>query len=238
VVQPDGKIVAAGEHQVTAGTSDYEFVAVRYLPDGTVDPSFGNGGTATVDFGTQFDYAYGVGIQPTGRIVMAGENDAKVALVGLVGDSGPGCTLSGGSGNDTLTGTDRADVLCGTEGNDIFKGLGGADFLMGGPGTDTASFASSPAAVTVNLGTGSASGEGSDALVGVERATGSSKGDKLTGSSAANTLSGGGGNDKLVGKSGDDRLLGGPGDDTMNGGGGTDTCKQGAGHGVKTGCEH
>jgi uncharacterized delta-60 repeat protein len=234
-VQPDGKIVAAGGAQVSG--NDHEFAAARYTSDGQLDPSFGAGGMATVDLGTSYDEALAVGIQPSGRIVLVGQAGNDTALVGLLGDSGPGCTIIGTSGNDHLTGTDRADVMCGTSGNDVLTGLGGADVLLGGDGTDTVSFANAPSSVSVNLGKGTATGDGTDSIVGVENATGSSSNDSLTGSSGANVLSGGGGNDKLSGGGGNDRLLGGPGNDTMNGGAGTDTCKQGPGTGTKKGCE-
>ena len=56
VVQADGKIVTAGEGTVA-----------RYLPDGTPDPSFGSQGFAAYP-----NYAQGVALTPSGKIVVVG----------------------------------------------------------------------------------------------------------------------------------------------------------------------
>ncbi|MBN2224505.1 MAG: putative Ig domain-containing protein, partial [Deltaproteobacteria bacterium] len=65
-VQPDGKIVVAG-YTPTGG----DFAVVRLTPGGVLDPTFSDDGKATVNFeGT--DYAYGVAVQPDGKILVAG----------------------------------------------------------------------------------------------------------------------------------------------------------------------
>jgi uncharacterized delta-60 repeat protein len=67
VRQPDGKIVIAGY------TQDGEDVAVARLEaDGSLDPTFGAGGKATVDFGTA-TFGNAVALAPNGRIVVAGQ---------------------------------------------------------------------------------------------------------------------------------------------------------------------
>src|ERR1700730_4072127 len=48
VVQPDGKIVTAGE---TLVGGVYEIIATRMTSGGQLDPSFGNGGIVTVQIG-------------------------------------------------------------------------------------------------------------------------------------------------------------------------------------------
>jgi uncharacterized delta-60 repeat protein len=67
VRQPDGKLVAAGR----AGE---DFALARYLPDGSLDPTFGVGGKVTTDFtgveGT--DTAGALVLQPNGKLVAAG----------------------------------------------------------------------------------------------------------------------------------------------------------------------
>ena len=65
-IQPDGKIVAAG---FTAAGDD--FALARYNRDGSLDTSFDGDGKVTTDFGG-LDVAFGVAIQPDGRIVAAG----------------------------------------------------------------------------------------------------------------------------------------------------------------------
>ena len=65
----------------------------------------------------------------------------------------PAASLSGGSGNDTLTGGSGADLLFGDEGNDLLLGKALADTLHGGNGDDT---------LTGGAGTDSALGEAGD----------------------------------------------------------------------------
>jgi uncharacterized delta-60 repeat protein len=68
-LQPDGKIVVAGYMQTpTSGQT----VVVRYLSDGNLDPSFGTGGKSLPVFAGKGEGAYGMAVQPDGKIVIAG----------------------------------------------------------------------------------------------------------------------------------------------------------------------
>jgi len=67
-LQPDGKIVAAGDSL----TSRADFVLARYSPGGSLDSSFGAGGKVTTDFGGVGGRANAVILQPDGKIVAAG----------------------------------------------------------------------------------------------------------------------------------------------------------------------
>ena len=69
VIQPDGKIIAAG---VTNATGNSNFAAVRYHPDGSVDTSFDGDGKVDTDFFGTFDYANAAALQADGKIVVAG----------------------------------------------------------------------------------------------------------------------------------------------------------------------
>ena len=126
--------------------------------------------------------------------------------------------------------TSDADTLSGGDGNDTLHGGAGADSLDGGAGTDTASYATSTAAVTVDLsaGTGSGGTAAGDTLTAVENVTGSDYADTLTGDTGANSLDGGSGNDTLSGGDGNDTLQGGAGDDSLSGGAGDDIIYGGA----------
>jgi uncharacterized delta-60 repeat protein len=73
VVQADGKLVAAG---LTSGPAGQDFALVRYRPDGTVDPSFGNHGRVTTDFAGGADAAHALIIQADGKLVAAGSATA------------------------------------------------------------------------------------------------------------------------------------------------------------------
>ncbi len=69
VIQSDGKIVAAGDE--FAG-SDQDFALARYHANGTLDTSFGSGGTVVTDFGNTEDFAHSVALQANGKILVAG----------------------------------------------------------------------------------------------------------------------------------------------------------------------
>ncbi|MEM6796960.1 MAG: hypothetical protein AAF725_23500, partial [Acidobacteriota bacterium] len=76
-LQSDGKIVLAGS--ATHSQLDTDFAAVRLLPSGDLDPSFGGGGQVTipVDLGTSgtwTDDAHALAVQSDGKIVLAGES--------------------------------------------------------------------------------------------------------------------------------------------------------------------
>lgn len=71
-IQGDGKIVLAGSTQVD-GEGDTAVALARYLPDGSLDPSFGSGGKVVTNFSLhREDLAYSVAIQPDGAIIVAG----------------------------------------------------------------------------------------------------------------------------------------------------------------------
>ncbi|HEX7245293.1 MAG TPA: hypothetical protein VF245_07000 [Solirubrobacterales bacterium] len=97
VVQPNGKIVVAGE----AGPF---FALARYNADGTLDESFGGGdGKVLTDFPeTDFDAANAVVVQPNGKIVAAGmawpdtDSPQSIALARYEGDG----SLDEGFGED------------------------------------------------------------------------------------------------------------------------------------------
>jgi len=82
-IQSEGKIVTAG-----GGT---HFALARYDTDGSLDTSFGSGGTLLTDFGPESSSGAGaVAIQPNGAIVVAGagitsDGSSNFALVRYLG---------------------------------------------------------------------------------------------------------------------------------------------------------
>jgi uncharacterized delta-60 repeat protein len=68
VIEPDGKIALAG----TALNGHNEFAAARLNPNGTIDTSFGSGGTVTLD---PTGGAWGMILQQDGKLVLAGQAD-------------------------------------------------------------------------------------------------------------------------------------------------------------------
>ncbi|MCP4346072.1 MAG: hypothetical protein GY795_11180 [Desulfobacterales bacterium] len=80
VIQPDSKIVVAGES--VDHNSEKDFALVRYTKSGGLDYYFGDSGKITADFGGN-DAGRAVAVQPDGKIVVAGysETDGDFALV-------------------------------------------------------------------------------------------------------------------------------------------------------------
>ncbi|MEO8067841.1 MAG: hypothetical protein ABI599_09135 [Flavobacteriales bacterium] len=97
-IQADGRIVVAG---ATSGTTAYEITVVRYLPNGDPDPAFGTGGLVTTAIGTMDDRAYAVGIQPDGKIVVAGSS--------FINGTGAGIALARYTADGTLDNTFSGD---------------------------------------------------------------------------------------------------------------------------------
>lgn len=80
VLQPDGKVVAAG--QTWPGSAN-QFVAVRFEVDGDIDSTFGTNGVAIAPY---FSYSncYAASLQPDGKILMAGTMGDYMAAARLL----------------------------------------------------------------------------------------------------------------------------------------------------------
>lgn len=79
-LQPDGRIVVAGlvytvvpTSQLSTTPEDGQFLVARYLPDGTLDASFGTGGFVQTDFGG-FESVTDLVITPDGKIIAVGDS--------------------------------------------------------------------------------------------------------------------------------------------------------------------
>ncbi len=70
-VQPDGKILVAGETSLPTAFNFHWFLQ-RFNADGSLDTGFGTGGKVSTDFGTFTDEADAIIVQPDGMIVVAG----------------------------------------------------------------------------------------------------------------------------------------------------------------------
>jgi len=71
-IQANGKIVAVGgTGMFTGGGYDNNFALARYKPDGTADPTFGDGGRVAIQL-EPFQEGHGVAIQEDGGILVAG----------------------------------------------------------------------------------------------------------------------------------------------------------------------
>ena len=154
-LQPDGKLLVGG----WTGIGD-DPVVWRLQKDLGRDPSFGDGGAATV-VGLGIEWVDGLGVQADGKIVVAGErltSNTDVLVTRLLGDFQPPqaqpqpqpggrpapvircgglkATIVGTQKRDVIRGTKRRDVIAALGGNDVIRGLGGADVICGGAGKD------------------------------------------------------------------------------------------------------
>jgi uncharacterized delta-60 repeat protein len=69
-VQGDGKIVAAGS--AGGGPTGSDIALARYNADGSLDTSFGGDGKVVTDFDLTHEAAFGLAIQPDGKLVTVG----------------------------------------------------------------------------------------------------------------------------------------------------------------------
>jgi uncharacterized delta-60 repeat protein len=65
IIQPDGKIIVAGE-------SSYEFLVARYNSNGAPDAAFGNGGFTLINFSSNWDHGRDAVLQADGKIILVG----------------------------------------------------------------------------------------------------------------------------------------------------------------------
>ncbi len=77
VIQPDGKIVVAGDACDSSG-ANCRFALARYNTNGAPDASFGNGGKLTTSFGGTDEHGYALALETLGKIVVAGISTGTV----------------------------------------------------------------------------------------------------------------------------------------------------------------
>lgn len=71
VVQPNGKIIAAG-YSTDPSNSNFDYTLVRYNANGSLDNTFGAGGKIVTDYGRLGENAYSVILEPNGNIIIGG----------------------------------------------------------------------------------------------------------------------------------------------------------------------
>lgn len=69
-LQPDGKILASGHYEATGGI--YNTLLARFMPDGLLDPSFGNSGMALANINGVTDEFFGMALNSQGEIIVGG----------------------------------------------------------------------------------------------------------------------------------------------------------------------
>ncbi len=125
-LQPDGKIIAVG-------ASSGQLAVARYLPNGALDPSFGNRGITTTDLGGD-DSGSAALLQPDGKILVAGYSNNDFALARYNSDG----TLDGSFGQNgngkvitDLGGADHAlAAVFDSNQNIVLAGYSDSNFAM------------------------------------------------------------------------------------------------------------
>lgn len=104
LVQEDGRILVTGTFTPDPGIGS-DLAVLRYMPDGSRDPSFGENGLILVDMGCKaIDVSYALGLQANGDILVGGVTNCgqfanDLAVVRLY----PAITTSAETGISTLT---------------------------------------------------------------------------------------------------------------------------------------
>ena len=152
--------------------------------------------------------------------------------------------LSGGPNGNSMRGDAGDDRLMGADGEDWLDGGGGSDVLLGGPGDDllfltepvpaldrvdggdgldTVYYMEATRGITAALRASAGSEREGDTFASVENLVGGAADDVLSGNDGPNVLSGDAGRDRLDGEAGADTLSGGSGIDRIIAGAGDDS---------------
>ncbi|MBT2444062.1 DUF11 domain-containing protein [Streptomyces sp. ISL-36] len=258
VLQPDGRIVAAGRR-------GGDFALARYQTDGSLDIGFSGDGRTVTDFAGGFEEAYGVALQSDGRIVAAGYRDGDFALARYEGGggaplptgvdlrvtkTGPTSVVLGNRATYTVTVTNTSTTASATGVTLTDTRTGAATLVSATPGQGSCSLASGTAtcalgtlapgaAVTVSVvveptaagtlrNTATVSATQTDPVQANNTATATT----TVANSRGCTVIGTSGNDRLYGTAANDVICGLGGNDTITPGNGDDTVY--GGHGDDT----
>jgi Ca2+-binding RTX toxin-like protein len=153
-----------------------------------------------------------------------------------VGFSEYACFLNGGSGDDSIYGSNFDDTITGGAGDDLIYTYGGNGITDGGDGNDVIYTYSNWLVGYGGQSDAASGGNGDDAMYGtgngLDYLYGDAGNDTIDGGDGDDVLNGGADDDRVVGNTGDDTLDGGIGNDLLIGGQGWDNVTGGAGNDV------
>jgi uncharacterized delta-60 repeat protein len=243
-LQPDGRIVAAGSASSTSSPngSSSGIALARYLPDGTLDDTFSGDGTELTERADTDMSAWGLAIQPDGKIVAGGRS--------TTGDAGPDFMLARYGADGTLDSSFAGDgiqingfgpgsgahaVALRPDGKTTLVGMSGLDFALARYNADGSLDGAPPTPPDPPPSTDPKPTPASSkacTITGNDRRNvihGTSGRDVICARGGNDVVYGHGGNDLVYGHRGNDRLIGGAGNDRLHGAHGRDTLVGGAG---------
>jgi uncharacterized delta-60 repeat protein len=156
IIQPDGKIIIAGE-------SSYEFLVARYNSNGTLDTTFSGEGFALVNFSSNWDHGRDAVLQADGKIILVGIAEVNTpydsfavarvnpdgSLDQTFGNGGKVIMVNQGDLEAAALQSDGKLIALGTSGYDFqllrFNLNGSLDSTFGNGGTVTTTFGGSAA---------------------------------------------------------------------------------------------
>jgi len=139
-IQPDERIIAVGAVKPSGSTQGTDFGIARFMPDGSVDSSFGNNGKVMLDLNGSTDTARAIHLLADGRILVAGEGqffnsggDGDLVVIRLLADgtldtSFGAAGIARGDSGATFEFTFAMTVL--QDGTIVIGGTASSDFVM------------------------------------------------------------------------------------------------------------
>jgi uncharacterized delta-60 repeat protein len=187
----------------TEVAGDKDIVVMRFLPNGSLDTTFGTGGKVVTKLSPQIDIAFKVLVQPDGSIFVVG---------GSVGVANADYTVLCYKPSGVLDTRFAGD------------GISSIDFDGGNDGSTCFAIQDDGRLVIAGQArTGTQLDVGVARVFGTTNSVkGSAGADTLTGAAGADTFKGLGGADIIKGGAGNDALVGGGGNDKLTGGTGAD----------------
>jgi len=87
MIQKDKSFLLGGfkyQNSLTPDVSAYDFALASVTTDGSLNASFGKGGTVTTDFSNLIDYCNAIALQPDGKIVAAGGSSDSLGTISYI----------------------------------------------------------------------------------------------------------------------------------------------------------
>jgi uncharacterized delta-60 repeat protein len=144
-IQPDGKIVVAGEWAQSLTGFHYNLFVLRLNTNGTADTGFGSFGGVSIGSPLEYERANAVVIQPDGKIVAGGSHLIRLNSNGSIDTTfSPGLRSLPYTANDIAVQSDGKILIGGTNVEDFlitrFNTNGTVDNSFGHNGTATIEF--------------------------------------------------------------------------------------------------